>query len=70
MHVSLCLSQQTLYNTKQQISLKETADQNGAAVILETDDKDKCERYEHLGMTLDRVRNCGDRLHMYDLIRQ
>ncbi len=34
-----------------------------------TDDKDKCERYVHLGMKLDRVRKCGDRFHMYDLIR-
>lgn len=43
---------------------------NGAAVILDTDDKDKCSRYEYLGMKLDRVRNCGDRFHMYDLIRE
>ena len=39
-------------------------------VILDTDDKDKAARYEHLGMKLDRVRNCGDRFHMYDLIRE
>ena len=39
-------------------------------VILDTDDKDKCERYMHLGMKLDRVRNCGERFHMYDLIRE
>lgn len=42
----------------------------GAAVILDTDDKDKCSRYEYLGMKLDRVRNCGDKFHMYDLIRE
>ena len=27
-------------------------------------------RYEHLGMKLDRVRSCGERFHMYDLIRE
>ena len=36
----------------------------------DTDDKNKCERYMHLGMKLDRVRNCGERFHMYDLIRE
>jgi len=45
------------------------ADKRGVSVILDTDDKDKCERYVHLGMKLDRVRKCGDRFHMYDLIR-
>ena len=39
-------------------------------VILDTDDKDKAARYEHLGMKLDRVRSCGERFHMYDLIRE
>ncbi len=46
------------------------ADKEGLPVILDTDDKDKSLRYQHLGMTLDRVRNCGDRFHMYDLIRE
>ena len=32
--------------------------------------KDKAARYEHLGMKLERVRNCGDRFHIYDLIRE
>ncbi len=32
--------------------------------------KDKSDRYEHLGMKLDRIRNCGERFHMYDLIRE
>ena len=27
-------------------------------------------RHEHFGMKLDRVRNCGERFHMYDLIRE
>ncbi len=44
------------------------ASKNNVAVILDTDDKDKCERYEHLGMKLDRIRNCGKNFHMYDLI--
>ena len=47
----------------------ELADMIGLPVILDTDDKDKSDRYEHLGMRLDRVRNCGEKFHMYDLIR-
>ena len=39
-------------------------------VILDTDDKNKALRYEHLGMTLDKTRNCGEKFHMYDLIRE
>lgn len=39
-------------------------------VILDTDDKDKAARYEHLGMKLERIRNCGEKFHMYDLIRE
>ena len=46
------------------------ADKKGVPVILDTDDKDKSDRYQHLGMKLDRVRNCGERFHMYDLIRK
>ncbi len=48
----------------------EMAGQHQVPVILDTDDKDKAARYVHLGMTLDRVRNCGERFHMYDLIRE
>lgn len=48
----------------------ELADIVGVPVILDTDDKDKSARYEHLGMKLDRVRNCGEKFHMYDLIRE
>ena len=39
-------------------------------VILDTDDQEKAARYVHLGMKLDRVRNCGEKFHMYDLIRE
>ena len=39
-------------------------------VILDTDDQDKAARYMHLGMKLDRVRNCGEKFHMYDLIHE
>lgn len=46
------------------------AEKRKVPVILDTDDKDKCERYKHLGMKVDRVRNCGERFHMYDLIRE
>ena len=46
------------------------ADEKSVPVILDTDDKNKCLRYEHLGMKIDRVRNCGEKFHMYDLIRE
>lgn len=46
------------------------ADKKGISVILDTDDKDKSERYRHLGMNLDRVRKCGENFHMYDLVRE
>ena len=46
----------------------ELARANGVPVILDTDDKDKSLRYQHLGMKLDRIRNCGEKFHMYDLI--
>ena len=46
------------------------AEKKGVPVILDTDDKDKAMRYEHLGMKLDCVRNCGDKFHMYYLIRE
>lgn len=46
------------------------ADKRGVPVILDTDDKDKSLRYQHLGMSLYRIRNCGERFHMYDLIRE
>ncbi|MBR1685830.1 MAG: GNAT family N-acetyltransferase [Clostridia bacterium] len=39
-------------------------------VILDTDDQDKAARYVHLGMKLDRVRNCGEKFHMYDLVHE
>ena len=46
------------------------AEKKGVPIILDTDDKNKAARYEHLGMKLDRVRNCGEKFHMYDLIRE
>ena len=46
------------------------ADERMIPVILDTDDRDKAARYEHLGMKLDRVRSCGEHFHMYDLIRE
>jgi len=46
------------------------AEKAGVPVILDTDDKDKCLRYEHLGMKVDRIRNCGEKFHMYDLIKE
>ena len=48
----------------------EFADKKGVPVILDTDDMDKSLRYQHLGMKLDRARNCGENFHMYDLIRE
>ena len=52
------------------VQVYRVADKKGVPVILDTDDKDKSDRYQHLGMKLDRVRNCGERFHMYDLIRE
>lgn len=49
-------------------SVYRIADKKNLPVILDTDDKDKSLRYQHLGMKLDRVRNCGERFHMYDLL--
>ena len=46
------------------------AEKKHVPVILDTDDKDKAARYEHLGMKLDRLRTCGEGFHMYDLIRE
>ena len=46
------------------------ADEKKLPVILDTDDKNKYLRYQHLGMTLERVRDCGGKYHMYDLIRE
>ena len=39
-------------------------------VILDTDDENKSARYQHLGMTLERIRDCGYHYHTYDLIRE
>ena len=44
------------------------AQEKGIPAILDTDDKDKSSRYQHLGMKLDKVRNCGEKFHIYDLI--
>ncbi|MGX8688904.1 MAG: GNAT family N-acetyltransferase, partial [bacterium] len=46
------------------------AEERRIPVILDTDDRDKASRYEHLGMKLDRIRSCAERFHMYDLIRE
>ncbi len=46
------------------------ADKKHVPVILDTDDQIKAAKYQHLGMKMDRVRICGGRFHMYDLIRE
>lgn len=46
------------------------ADNQKLPVILDTDDENKSARYQHLGMTLERIRDCGDGYHTYDLIRE
>ena len=46
------------------------AESRNVPVILDTDDKDKSLRYQHLGMKLDRIRTGGERFHMYDLVRE
>jgi len=46
------------------------ADEENVSVILDTDDKDKALRYQHLGMNLVNVRKGKERFHMYDLVRE
>jgi GNAT superfamily N-acetyltransferase len=46
------------------------ADKQNLPVILDTDDENKSARYQHLGMKLERIRDCGDKYHTYDLIRE
>lgn len=46
------------------------ANERRIPLILDTDDRNKCKRYIHLGMKLERVRRCGEKYHMYDLIRE
>lgn len=41
----------------------------GIMVALETDDRIKAAKYEHLGMLLWRTRDCGPGYHVYDMIR-
>lgn len=47
----------------------ERAQQFGIMVALETDDELKAKKYEHLGMILYRVRDCGPGYKVYDMIR-
>ena len=51
-------------------SVYRLADRKDLPIILDTDDKDKSLRYQHMGVKQDRVRNCGEKFHMYDLIRE
>ena len=44
-------------------------DRLGVPVILETDAKSKCDKYVHLGMELDGVRDIGEIGKLYDLIK-
>lgn len=46
----------------------ELAAERGVPVILETDDQDKCERYMHYGMKVDRSREVAAGMQVYDLI--
>lgn len=46
------------------------AESRNVPVILDTDDKDKASRYQHLGMQLDRIRTCDEQFRMYDLIKE
>jgi GNAT superfamily N-acetyltransferase len=62
--------QQQGYMRKMMEGVYRLADRKKLPVILDTDDKNKSLRYQHLGMKLDRVRNCGEKFHMYDLIRE
>lgn len=51
-------------------SVYDLAGKQKVPVILDTDDENKSARYQHLGMTLERIRDCGDHYHTYDLIRE
>lgn len=44
-------------------------DRLGVPVILDTDAKSKCEKYQHLGMELAGIRDFGEYGVLYDLIR-
>ncbi len=44
-------------------------DRLGLPVILDTDARSKCEKYQHLGMELVGTRSFGDYGTLYDLIR-
>ena len=44
-------------------------DRLGVPVLLDTDEKAKCNRYIHLGMTLAGTRRFGEHGVLYDLIR-
>ena len=44
-------------------------DRLGVPVLLDTDEKAKCDRYIHLGMTLAGARRFGEHGVLYDLIR-
>lgn len=39
------------------------------SVILETDAKSKCDKYRHLGMQLEGIRDLGAYGKMYDMIK-
>ncbi|WP_296563217.1 GNAT family N-acetyltransferase [Ruminococcus sp.] len=58
------------YMRKMLESVYALADKKHLPIILDTDDMDKSQRYQHLGMKLDRMRDCGENFHMYDLIRE
>lgn len=44
------------------------ADEKGIPCILETDERNKAKRYEHLGMNLYQVRKKGSKTSFYDMI--
>ena len=48
----------------------ELGKERGVDVILDTDEKNKSDRYQHLGMKLDKVRSKVEGLRIYDLIHE
>ena len=44
-------------------------DRLGVPVLLETDDRSKCDKYIHLGMELAEVRDAGPLGKLYDMVR-
>lgn len=57
------------YMRKLMEMLYEIADEQGLAIVFDTDARKKADQYVHLGMTLAKTRKIGEGTVMYDLYR-